>query len=114
MTPPSVSITARVLGDLGRLDSPEGVTILGAAVIDDVLGILVLAIVVSLAAGGVVSPAEIALTGAKALGFWLGLTLVSALLARRVARVYLAFRTEGAVVGLALAMAFLSAYLAQS
>lgn len=114
MTATSVGITARVLGDLGRLDSPEGVTILGAAVIDDVLGILVLAIVVSLAASGVVSPAEIGLTGAKALGFWLGLTLISALLARRVARVYLSFHTDGALVGLALGMAFLSAYLAQS
>ena len=103
-----------MLGDIGRLDSPEGVTILGAAVIDDVLGILVLAIVVSLAASGVVSPAEIGMTGAKALGFWLGLTLISALLAQRVARVYQAFQTDGAMIGLALGMAFLSAYLAQS
>ncbi|HYU20018.1 MAG TPA: cation:proton antiporter [Chloroflexota bacterium] len=113
MTATSVGITARVLGDLGRLDSPEGVTILGAAVIDDVLGILLLAIVVGLAASGVVSPGEIGLTGARALGLWLGLTLVSALLAGWVARIYLAFRTEGAVLGLVLAMAFLSAYLAQ-
>ena len=113
MTATSVGITARVLGDLERLDSPEGVTILGAAVIDDVLGILVLAVVVGLAASGAVSPTEIGLTGAKALGFWLGLTLVSALLARRVAQVYQAFRTEGALIGLMLAMAFLSAYLAQ-
>jgi Kef-type K+ transport system membrane component KefB len=114
MTATSVGITARVLGDLGRLDSPEGVTILGAAVIDDVLGILVLAIVVSLVGSGMLSPAEIGMTGAKALGFWLGLTLISALLAGRVARVYLSFRTDGALIALALGMAFLSAYLAQS
>lgn len=114
MTATSVGITARVLGDLGRLDSPEGVTILGAAVIDDVLGILVLTIVLSLAASGVVSPAAVALTGGKALGFWLGLLGISVVLARPVVRVYQRFQTEGAMVGLALAMAFLSAYLAQS
>jgi Kef-type K+ transport system membrane component KefB len=114
MTATSVGITARVLGDLRRLDSPEGVTILGAAVIDDVLGILVLAIVVGLATSGVVSPAEIGLVGGKALGFWLGLTIISAVLAGRVARAYLAFQSDGALIGLTLAMAFLSAYLAQS
>ena len=38
MTATSVGITARVLGDLGELNSREGVTILGGAVVDDVLG----------------------------------------------------------------------------
>src|SRR5262245_56720012 len=38
----SVGITARVLGDLGRTSSTEGRIVLGAAVIDDVLGLIVL------------------------------------------------------------------------
>ena len=46
MTATSVGITARVLADLKSLDRPEGVTILAAAVVDDVLGILVLTVVV--------------------------------------------------------------------
>src|SRR5258708_19014320 len=41
----SVGITARVLQDLGRSASTEGRVILGAAVIDDVLGLIVLAVV---------------------------------------------------------------------
>jgi Na+:H+ antiporter len=46
----SVGITARVLLDLGRLQSPEGQIILGAAILDDVLGLIVLAIVTGMAA----------------------------------------------------------------
>jgi Kef-type K+ transport system membrane component KefB len=51
LTATSVSITAQTLMELGSLKSKEGSTILGAAVIDDVLGILVLSIVVAFAAG---------------------------------------------------------------
>ncbi|HIF13381.1 MAG TPA: cation:proton antiporter, partial [Dehalococcoidia bacterium] len=46
MTATSVGITARVLGDIRRLDTPEGTTVLAGAVVDDVLGILILAIVI--------------------------------------------------------------------
>ena len=55
-TATSVGITARILSEKKKVDSPEGVTILAAAVIDDVLGIICLAIVLGLtsamAAGG--------------------------------------------------------------
>lgn len=77
MTATSVGITARVLTDLGRLDTAEGVTILAAAVIDDVLGILVLAVVVSLGTAGTASASEVAAIGARALGVWLGVTVVA-------------------------------------
>ncbi len=50
LTATSVGITARVLADLGQLSAPESKVILGAAVIDDVLGIVILAVVSSLAA----------------------------------------------------------------
>jgi Kef-type K+ transport system membrane component KefB len=46
----SVGITARVLADLGKVRAPESRVILGAAVIDDILGLLVLAAVVGLTA----------------------------------------------------------------
>jgi Kef-type K+ transport system membrane component KefB len=46
----SVGITARVLRDLGRIRSPEGQIILGAAILDDVLGLIVLAVVTGIAA----------------------------------------------------------------
>ena len=68
MVATSVGITARVLADLGLLDSTAARIILGAAVIDDVLGLLVLAAVAS-AAQGSVNVAEIATTALLAIGF---------------------------------------------
>jgi Kef-type K+ transport system membrane component KefB len=52
LTATSVSISAQTLRELGRLRSREGSTILGAAIIDDVLGVLVFALVMSLSGGG--------------------------------------------------------------
>lgn len=52
LTATSVSISAQTLRELGRLQSPVGMTILGAAVIDDVLGIVVLTLVLGLAGAG--------------------------------------------------------------
>lgn len=48
----SASVAARVIGDLGQLRRVESQTILGAAVVDDVLGLLVLALVASSTSGG--------------------------------------------------------------
>lgn len=59
LTATSVSISAETLMELGSLRTKEGSTILGAAVIDDVLGIVVLSLVVAFASGGAVpSPVE--------------------------------------------------------
>src|SRR5262245_14055617 len=52
LTATSVSISAQTLRELGRLRSNEGSTILGAAIIDDVLGVLVFALVMSLSGEG--------------------------------------------------------------
>jgi Kef-type K+ transport system membrane component KefB len=68
MVATSVGITARVLADLGLLDSTAARIILGAAVIDDILGLLVLA-AVSSAARGQVNFASIAGTAGLAVGF---------------------------------------------
>lgn len=51
LTATSVSITAQTLREMGRLQSREGTTILAAAVIDDILGIVVLAFVFALSGG---------------------------------------------------------------
>ena len=48
----SVGLTARVLKDIGRLDAPESNLILGAAVVDDILGLVVLAVVLGLTHAG--------------------------------------------------------------
>jgi len=52
MTATSIGITASVFGELGYLKTREGQIVIGAAVLDDILGIVILAVVVSLGAGG--------------------------------------------------------------
>lgn len=58
LTATSVSISAQTLLEMGQLKSKEGTTILGAAVIDDVMGIIVLSIVIALHATGGAEAAE--------------------------------------------------------
>ena len=52
LTATSIGITSRVLTEINRLNTQEGQIILGAAVIDDVMGIIILAVVASLAKTG--------------------------------------------------------------
>jgi len=107
MTATSVGITARVLSDIGKISTPEGVTILAGAVVDDVIGILILAIVVSINRAGTLSTAEIGILALKAFGFWLGLTAVGILLSKRIARFLKWFSSDGALLVLALSLCFL-------
>ena len=117
MVATSVGITARVLSDIRRLDTPEGVTILGAAVVDDVLGILVLAIVLGIVkserAGTAIDTASIVITTVKALGVWIGITAVVLGLAPLLERLIEGVKYAGARLGLALALAFLGAGIAE-
>jgi Kef-type K+ transport system membrane component KefB len=114
MTATSVGITARVLSELGRLGTPEGVTVLAAAVIDDVLGIVVLAIVTSIVQVGQVDALKLGGIAVKAFGFWLALTGVLVALAPMLAKFLRRFKSEGAFIGLALALCFLIASLTES
>jgi Kef-type K+ transport system membrane component KefB len=117
LTATSVGITARVLKDLGRTRAPEARVILGAAVIDDVLGLLVLTVVSGLvtAAGAEgLSVSTAAWTLAKALGFFgvafvLGGRTAPALFAA-VARL----SGSGAQVAIGLALCFLHAWIADA
>ena len=102
MTATSVGITARVLSDLSRLDSPEGVTVLAAAVVDDVLGILVLTVVVGLSVAGSITATGIGLIAFKAIAFWLGLTVVGILVAPYIERIVNRFKVSGAGLVLSL------------
>ena len=114
MTATSVGITVRVLEDLHRLATPEGVTVLGAAVLDDVIGILVLTIVVGLADTGGFEATSVAWVAFKAIGFWIALTGLGILLSRRISTLFQRFQVSGAAVALTLALAFLAAGLAES
>ena len=84
MVATSVGITARVLSSLGLLETKTARIILGAAVIDDILGLLVLAVVTSLASGSVNYTALI-LTSVLAIGFTAFVALVGAPMVTRMA-----------------------------
>ncbi len=96
-TATSVGITARILSEKKKMDSEEGVTIMAGAVIDDVLGLIVLAIgngIIAASAkvsatgqaGGEMDWGAIGLVAAKAFGVWLGATLIGVLAARWIAK----------------------------
>ena len=69
LTATSVGITSRVLSDLGKMNTREARVILGAAIVDDILGLVILAIVSGLAAGAALSTGSIILKFAVAVGF---------------------------------------------
>jgi len=84
LTATSVGITARVLADLGRLQDAADNVVLGAAVVDDILGLIILAAVTGVAQTGVVSLGGVAWLSGKAVIFlvvalFLGLKLAPAL-----------------------------------
>ena len=113
MTATSVGITARVLADMRRLNSPEGTTVIAAAVLDDIAGILVLTIVVAMSTTGAVSAGSLGFIALKAIGFWLGLTVVSLVASQWIFRAVEEFRVPGATLALALALALGAAALAE-
>jgi Kef-type K+ transport system membrane component KefB len=74
LTATSVGVTARVLSDLGQLDDPAARVVMGAAVIDDVLGLLVLSIV-----GGLIRSHTVSILGIAGLLLKAALFLVIAI-----------------------------------
>ena len=84
MTATSIGITASVFGELGYLRTREGQIVIGAAVLDDILGIVILAIVVSLASGGSLEIAPIVQLVVAAVLF----VVVALVLSRKAAPVF--------------------------
>ncbi len=72
----SVGITGRVFRDAGQLDSAEARVVLGAAVIDDVLGLVVLAVVTGFVQSGTVSPGEVGQIVLEAFAFLAGAIVI--------------------------------------
>ena len=106
-TATSIGISVRVLADMSRLDTPEGITILGAAVLDDVLGILLLGVVLAIAVGGDLSFTATSLAALKTLGFWIGLTGVVFLLRNHISNLLGRFRVSGAPLAIVLGFTLL-------
>lgn len=99
MTATSVGITARVFADLKRLHTDEAKTIIGAAVIDDIMGLIILAVVVGLLSGdGSFEMGLLVTTTVKALGFLVVVVAVGIPLIRHFFRFIAWLQVEGAYV----------------
>ena len=117
LTATSVGITARVLRDLHEARSHEARIILGAAVFDDVLGLVILAVVSGIitsankGAGGI-SVGATAVTAVKALGFLVGAIYLGSYLAPHLFRLAARVRVRGILLTSGLIFCFFLAYLA--
>src|ERR1051325_9348360 len=112
----SVGITARVFKDLGKLGTREARIILGAAVIDDVLGLLILAVVAgaikAFATAASLSMIDVSLIGLKSLAFLVGSILVGQLLVPRLLRGAGRFESRGVLLTLAISVCLVLAWAA--
>ena len=115
-TATSVGITARILSEKKKMDSEEGVTIMAGAVIDDVLGLIVLAIGNGIIAAHRTMAAQpgtggmdwwaIGIVALKAFGVWLGATAIGLLAARWIAKfLKMAFKSPVVIATMAFGLA---------
>lgn len=112
LTATSIGITARMLSEMKVLSTREGQIILGAAVIDDVLGLVVLAVVGDVAATGSVDASSAAKATALALGF-LGVAILLGIpLGKRLIHTVGRANVRGVLLSAAVAFAFLLAWSA--
>jgi Kef-type K+ transport system membrane component KefB len=113
LTATSVGITARVFRDLGKLQDREAQIILGAAVIDDVLGLVLLAVISALATIGVVTFSGVGLIVAKAALFLAAAVFLGQLLAEQLGKLFSYIHTgTGMKFTLALSFGLIFAFLA--
>jgi Kef-type K+ transport system membrane component KefB len=112
----SVGITARVLADLGKINTREARIILGAAVIDDVLALVVLAVVSGTIqaanTGGTLDALDAFVLVGKALAFLVGAVVVGGWLSPRLFRLATRLQIRGLLLALSLGFCFLLAWLA--
>ena len=114
LTATSIGITARVLSDMGKIHSAEAKIIIGAAVVDDILGLVVLTLVRGFAEGGEVSAAGALRQCLIAVGFFAAAIVAGQLLAPRLVAIAGAMRVRGVLLVSCLSFAFLLAIAAHS
>lgn len=105
----SVGITARVLQSLNAMGRDESRIILGAAVIDDVLGLIVLAVVAGLAASGGVDATQLAVISGLAGGFLIGALFLGAFVMPGLFKMASHLRSGGVLAAVAIGLCLLLA-----
>lgn len=111
MVATSVGITARVLGDLGVLSTNTAKIILGAAVFDDILGMVLLAVVAGLASGGGLEWLHLGVLLAEATAFALFMIFVAPHIVRRMHPNVEHLSTQNAPLVVALALCLFLSWL---
>ncbi len=116
LTATSVGITARVLKDIGKIRARESKIILGAAVIDDILGLVVLAVVVGIIGahntGGSLSSGKILWIIGKAFLFIFGSIAAGSILAPKLFQYASRLRSQSVLITFSLMFCFLFAFVA--
>jgi len=112
LTATSVGITARVLSDLGHLRSNESQVILGAAVVDDILGLVLLTVISSVAAGEKLTMGSVAKIFAVAFGFVALAIVIGSFLAPKLIQLVTRLRVAKALFFASIMFAFALAWLA--
>lgn len=111
LTATSIGITSKVLSEIGQLKSKEGQIIVGAAVIDDILGIIVLAVVASLAKTGEVDTFNVIYLIVSATVFLIGSILLGKFFNKTFVSVVDILQTRGNIIIPAFVFAFFMAFI---
>lgn len=107
LTATSVGITVRVLSDLGKLGTKEAKIILGAAVADDIVGLIILAVIRDLGMRGEVSALKIVQITTLAVGFFIAAIVIGNVFAKQLVKFIEKARTSGTLIVASIAFAFL-------
>lgn len=113
LTATSIGITAKVLAEINQLSSNEGQIIIGAAVLDDILGIVVLAVVASLVKTGEIQITNIIYLIISAGAFVIGAIVLGRFLSPFYVSLIDRMKTRGQLLLVSLSFAFILAYVAQ-
>jgi Kef-type K+ transport system membrane component KefB len=112
LTATSIGITAKVLEQLGKINTPEGQIIIGAAILDDILGLIVLAVVAGLGKTGEIDVLSIGLLVFNATVFLVGAIVIGRWLTPFFVQIVDHLQTRGQVLIVSLIFAFALAYIA--
>jgi Kef-type K+ transport system membrane component KefB len=112
LTATSIGITAKVLSQIGRINTPEGQIIIGAAILDDILGLIVLAVVSGLGQTGKINVGGIFYLIITASAFLVGSIFIGRALTPFLAKIVDTLQTRGQLIVVSLIFAFSLAYIA--
>lgn len=114
LTATSIGITSKVLSEIGQIKSKEGQIIVGAAVIDDILGIVILAVVASLAKTGEIDVRNVIYLIVSATVFLGGAILLGKVFSKSFVAIANLLKTRGNLIIPALIFAFFMSFLANA